>query len=536
MQLDPQILNTLRDYAQKITHPVQFKVYGGDHPKREALLRFLEQVSSVSNLLSVVHGKTEVAVREGLTFELLADGVKSGILFSGIPGGHEFNSFVLALLQVGGNGVKLDEGLQRQIQAIDEPLMFESIISLDCHVCPEVVQTFNQMSVLNPKISHEMIDGALHQSLTQERKVQGVPTVFLDKKPFAHGSVSMADILAKLTRVKRKPVDLDMAPTAEDVTYDVGVIGGGPAAVAAAIYTARKGLKVIMVAEKIGGQLNDTQAIENFISARSTTGSKLTGDLRSHLSTYPIMVREELRVSTIARQTNRAVHHVQLSTGETIKTRTLILATGARWRELNVPGEKENIGSGVAYCPHCDGPFFKNKKVTVVGGGNSGIEAALDLAGIAQSVTVLEYADACKADQILLDKVTAMPNLSVMTGIATQEIITTSGKVSGMRLQRRASDEVFEHSTDGIFVQIGLVPNSQFVGDLVEKNKFGEIVVNERCQTSSKGIFACGDVTNVPFKQIIIAMGEGAKAGLSAFEYLLKAPTLADETQSSKPE
>lgn len=529
MHLDDKILNTLREYAQKIQHPVQIKIYGGEHPKREKLLQFLQQVSSISDLIHVVHGKTDVAVREGLTFELMADEAKSGVLFSGIPGGHEFNSFILALLQVGGSPVKLDEGLQRQIKAIDEPLMFESIISLDCHVCPEVVQAFNQMAILNPNITHEMIDGALHQSLTEERKVQGVPTVFINKKPFASGAVTVTDILEKLGDVKRRVVEPAEDASGESTTYDVAIIGGGPAAVASAIYTARKGLNVVMVAEKIGGQLNDTQAIENFISSLATTGPKLTGDLRSHLGSYPIKVREELRVAKIDGAADQPGYSIGLSTGESIQATTVVLATGARWRELNVPGEKEYIGRGVAYCPHCDGPFFKGKDVTVVGGGNSGVEAALDLAGIAKSVTILEFADTCKADQILLDKVAAASNIRVLTGIATQEILASDGHVSGMRLQRLASNDVFEHATDGVFVQIGLVPNSQFVADFVEKNPFGEILVNDRCQTSREGIFAAGDVTNVPYKQIIVAMGEGAKAGLAAFEYLLKLPSPSNE-------
>ena len=522
MNLDTNILNTLRDYAQKIQHPVQIKLYNGEHVKRDQLIKFLQQVSSTSDLISIERAQTEITVREGLTFELMADGSKSSILFSGIPGGHEFNSFVLALLQVGGSDVKLDESLQRQIKSIDEPLSFESIISLDCHVCPEVVQILNQMAVLNPLIRHEMIDGTLHRSLVDERNVQGVPAVFLNKKPFANGAITVTDILEKLGDVKRKMPEDTPATSTEQTVYDTAIIGGGPAAVASAIYVARKGLKVVMLAEKIGGQLNDTQAIENFISERETTGPKLTGNLRSHLEAYPITVREEIRVSSIDLDSKDSVKNIHLSTDDSLKAHTVIIATGARWRELNVPGERENIGHGVAYCPHCDGPFFKGKHVTVVGGGNSGVEAALDLAGIAKSVTILEYADTCNADQILLDKVKAAPNVKTMTGIVTKEILTNNGHVSGMRLERRSTNEEFNHETEGVFIQIGLIPNSKFLGDLVEKNKFGEIIINERCKTSREGIFACGDVTNVPYKQIIVAMGEGAKAGLSAFEYFLK--------------
>lgn len=313
------------------------------------------------------------------------------------------------------------------------------------------------------------------------------------------------------------------APNAESVTYDVAVIGGGPAAAASAIYIARKGLNIVMIAEKIGGQLNDTQAIENFISTMAITGPKLTGNLRSHIEAYQIQVREKIRVSSIDSDEGSTIHKLKLPTGETLAARSVIIATGAHWRELNVPGEKENIGRGVAYCPHCDGPFFKGKNVTVVGGGNSGFEAALDLAGIAKSVTILEFANTCKADQILVDKAESAPNIDILTGIATQEILSDKGRVSGMRLIRRETNEEFEHTTEGIFVQIGLVPNSKFLNNVIETNRFGEIIVNERCATNREGIFVCGDVTNVPYKQIIVAMGEGAKAGLSAFEYLLKA-------------
>ena len=527
MNLDAKTLDTLKGYFQKIQHPVQIKVYGGEHPKRNQLIQFLQQVSSVSKHISVEHTQTNVAVREGLTFELIANGAKSGIIFSGIPGGHEFSSFVLALLQVGGNEVKMDAGLQRQIKSIDEPLSFESIISLDCHICPEVVQAFNQMAVLNPNITHEMIDGALHKSLTEERNIQGVPAVFLNKKPFSNGSITITDILEKLGTVKRKlSVDAPV-PNAESFTYDVAVVGGGPSAAAAAIYTARKGLKVVMIAEKIGGQLNDTQAIENFISTMETTGPKLTGNLLNHIEAYQIRVREKIRVTSIDSDKASSGHKLNLSTGEILAARSVIIATGAHWRELNVPGEKENIGRGVAYCPHCDGPFFKGKDITVVGGGNSGFEAALDLAGIAKSVTILEFADTCKADQILIDKAKAAPKISILTGIATQEILSYKGRVSGMRLIRRATNEEFEHTTEGIFVQIGLVPNSKFLNDVIKTNRFGEIIVTERCETNLEGIFACGDVTNVPYKQIIVAMGEGAKAGLSAFEYLLKMSPVA---------
>ena len=519
MQIDDSTLQALRAYSEKLQHPVAFKLYGGTHAKRSELLELLEKVASISELLSVQHSETDAPVREGLTFELIADGAPTGILFSGIPGGHEFNSFILAMLQAGGHTIKLDPGIRRQIEAIDRPLSFESVISLDCHVCPDVVQAFNQMALLNPQIRHEMIDGALHEGLVNERQVQGVPTVFLDKKPFASGAVGTAEILEKIGAA---PVAPSAGEDAEPTRCDVAIVGGGPAAISAAIYTARKGLDVVLLAEKVGGQLNDTLGIENFISSTSTTGAKLTTDLRQHLDAYPVHIREQIRVSSIQADSGEGRKRLALSTGETLDAQTVILATGARWRELGVPGEKENIGRGVAYCPHCDGPFFKGKDVTVVGGGNSGVEAALDLAGIAKSVTVVEYADEYKADQVLLDKIEATENVRTMAGIATQEILADGSGVTGMRLMRRADEEHFEHKTDGIFVQIGLVPNSAFVKDTVALSRYGEVQINERCETDVPGIFACGDVTDVPYKQIIVAMGEGAKAGLSAFEHILK--------------
>lgn len=516
MRLDEATLQTLRTYAEKITRPVTFKLYGGTHPKRAELIKMLEDVVTISDHLSLQQSRTDAPVREGLTFELLSDGEPTGVLFSGIPGGHEFNSFILAMLQAGGHQLKLDEAIQRQIKAIGRPLSFESVISLDCHVCPDVVQIFNQMALLNPLIRHEMIDGGLHEGLVREREVQGVPTVFSDKKPFANGAVSVTDILDKIGVEPPSEAGLEEASD----SCDVAIVGGGPAAISAAIYTARKGLDVVLLAEKIGGQLNDTLGIENFISVLETTGPKLTSDLRQHLDHYPVRVREEIRVRSVEAGDRKKL---SLSTGEVLEAKTLIIATGARWRELGVPGEKENIGRGVAYCPHCDGPFFKGKDVTVVGGGNSGVEAALDLSGIAKSVTVVEFADEFKADQVLLDKAQAAANVSLMKGIATEAIEADASGVTGMRLVRREDKESIAHKTDGVFVQIGLVPNSAFLKGTVELSKYGEVLINDRCETNLPGIYACGDVTNVPYKQIIIAMGEGAKAGLSAFEHILRA-------------
>jgi len=524
MTLTPQIVQTLKSYAEKMSRRVQLKLFDGEHSKRAELIKLLEQVAATSDKIDFIYSETGFNVREGLTFEVLAENESTGIRFSGIPGGHEFNSFVLALLQAGGIPVRLDEGIQRQVAAIKQDLSFEIIVSLDCHNCPDVVQTLNQFAVINPLISAEMIDGGTHKDFVEERKVQGVPTVFLNRKPFSSGKISASEILAKLADI----VGFEAEPAEADETlYDVAVIGGGPAAAAAAIYTARKGLKVLMLAEKIGGQVNDTVGIENLIGTPKTTGPELSRNLRSHIQSYPIKTREEVRVESISQSADTDQWQLSLNTREILNSKTVIVATGAKWRELGVPGEKENVGNGVAYCPHCDGPFFKGKDVVVVGGGNSGVEAALDLSAIVKSVTLVEFMDALKADQVLVQKLENTANATILTGTATESIEAPSGKVTGMVLKDRVSGETRLYATDGVFVQIGLAPNTAFIKDQVETNRMGEIVINTRCETSASGIFACGDVTTVPFKQIIVSMGEGAKAGLAAFEHLLKATNKA---------
>lgn len=513
--LTNDILKALKSYTATMQQPVTLVLQSGEHDKHEALYQFLADIAQVSDKL-VLERRDNTGLRSPISFLLEVNGVDTGIRFSGIPSGHEFNSLVLALLQASGSAIKLDDGLKQLLQGIAEPLQFEVFVSLSCHNCPDVVQALNQFALLNPPISAEMIDGGLFQPLVAERDIQGVPSVYLNGELFANGKVTAAELIDKL--LQRYPAVAGTGESSLLPLQDVVVIGGGPAGVSSAIYSARKGLAVTLIADRIGGQVKDTMGIENLISVPETTGPELSGALQSHLNVYDITVKEHLKVTAIEQGDIKAV---TLSSGEVIHTKTLIIATGAKWRELGVPGEKENIGNGVAYCPHCDGPFFKGKDVAVIGGGNSGIEAALDLAGIVKSVTVFEFLPELKADKVLLDQAGRRTNITILKNVATRSILSEQGKVSGIEYSDRATDDVTELPLDGVFVQIGLVPNSDFIADTVERTRHGEIEVNNKCETSEAGIYACGDVTTVPYKQIIVSMGEGAKAALSSFEYLL---------------
>lgn len=519
--LTKEILDTLKSYANGMQKSITFVVQTGTHSKRDELIDFLTQIASVSEKLSVE--ERTISLRSPISFTLEADGEPTGIIFSGIPGGHEFNSLILAMLQSAGTPVKLDSSIQNLVGNISEDLRFEVFISLSCHNCPDVVQTLNQFALLNDNISAEMIDGGLFQNVVEERDIQGVPCVYLNGELFANGKVDPSSLVNKL--IEKYPATAQEKPVLSELPeQDVTVVGGGPAGVSAAIYSARKGLKVTLITDWIGGQVKDTMGIENLISVPKTTGPELVSALQAHMNEYEITLKHHIRVTEISDQGKRK--EVRLSTGEKILTKTVILATGARWRELGIPGEKKYTGKGVAYCPHCDGPFFKGKDVAVIGGGNSGVEAALDLAGIAKSVSLYEFMPELKADQVLINKAESTANIRIHKNVAVKEILATNGKVSGLAFENRATNRLQKAELSGVFVQIGLVPNSQFVKGLVETTAYGEIRINEKCQTSVPGIYACGDVTTVPYKQIVIAMGEGSKASLSAFEYLL---TLSDD-------
>lgn len=526
IMLTQDILNALKGYAANMQKTVTFVLQTGEHSKREELKKFLSDVAGISDKIQLEERDTNGVLRSSVSFLLEADGEDTGIRFSGIPGGHEFNSFVLAMLHASGTPLKVDDSVQGIVKGVKEELNFEVFISLSCHNCPDVVQALNQFALLNPNITSEMIDGGLYQSLVSERDIQGVPSVYLNGELFANGKVDASTLIDKL--LERDP-SLKQANAGQSLPLqDVTVIGGGPAGVSSAIYSARKGLKVTVIADRFGGQVKDTMGIENLISVPKTTGPELVGNLAEHMKDYDITLKEHVRVESIEKGN---IKTLTLSSGEQIKTKTIIVATGARWRELGVPGEKENIGNGVAYCPHCDGPFFKGKDVAVIGGGNSGIEAALDLAGIVKSVTVFEFMPTLKADQVLINQAEKRENVTIIKNAATKQIVADNGKVTAIEYQDRATDEVHSLPLAGVFVQIGLVPNSQFMKGVVELTQHGEIVVDNKCKTSEPGIFAAGDVTTVPYKQIVISMGEGAKASLSAFEYLL-AHEVEDEAES----
>jgi alkyl hydroperoxide reductase subunit F len=440
--------------------------------------------------------------------------------FAGLPLGHEFASLILALLQVSGYPPKLEPEVIEQVKSLESPLSFEVYVSLSCHNCPEVVQSVNTMAALNPKVQAVMIDGASFPAEVEAKQIMAVPTVYLNGELFGQGRMELPEILAKVdTQAEAR----ERARLSQKGEFDILIVGGGPAGAAAAIYAARKGLRTGIVAERFGGQVMDTLAIENFISVKETEGPKLVAGLEEHVKAYDVDImnhQRAVRLDVPAEPGKTA--KVALANGAELSAKAVILATGARWRELGVPGEQEYRGRGVAYCPHCDGPLFKGKKVAVIGGGNSGVEAAIDLAGIVEHVTLIEFADALRADAVLQRKLRSLPNVTIVTNAQTMEILGDGSKVNALRYRDRATGE--EHTVElaGVFVQIGLVPNTDWLEGAVARNRFGEIEIDARCTTSAPGVFAAGDCTTVPYKQIVIAMGEGAKAALSAFDYLIR--------------
>ncbi|NHW00387.1 alkyl hydroperoxide reductase subunit F [Stutzerimonas degradans] len=514
--LDTNLKTQLKAYLEKVTQPFEIVASLDDGEKSQELLSLLQDIASLSDKVTL---KTDGDDARKPSFSLNRIGGNISLRFAGIPMGHEFTSLVLALLQVGGHPSKTAPEVIEQIKALDGDYHFETYFSLSCQNCPDVVQALNLMAVLNPNIKHVAIDGALFQDEVEARQIMSVPSIYLNGELFTQGRMNEEEILAKLdTGAGARGAEKLKAKDA----FDVLVVGGGPAGAAAAIYAARKGIRTGVAAERFGGQVLDTMAIENFISVKETEGPKLARALEEHVREYDVDIMNLQRASQLIPAGDDGLHRVQFENGGELKAKTLILATGARWREMNVPGEQQYRGRGVAYCPHCDGPLFKGKRVAVIGGGNSGVEAAIDLAGIVAHVTLLEFGEELRADAVLQRKLFSLPNVTVLKMAQTTEVKGDGQKVTGLVYKDRTSEQVHSVELEGIFVQIGLLPNSEWLKGTLELSRFGEIIVDAKGQTSIPGVFAAGDVTTVPYKQIVIAVGEGAKASLSAFDHLIR--------------
>ena len=512
--LDAGLKTQLKAYLENITQPIKLIASLDEGAKSTELRELLTAIASLSPS-SVTFEENGNSARKP-SFLIQRVDSEEVVEFAGIPLGHEFTSLVLALLQVGGHPIKMDEATANQIRNLDGDYVFETYYSLSCQNCPDVVQALNAMSVLNPRIKHTSIDGALFQDEVKDREVMSVPAVFLNGEEFHYGRANAEELLAKLGAGDSEE---QIAALNEKEPFDVLIVGGGPAGAAAAIYAARKGIRTGVVAERFGGQVLDTMSIENYISVRETDGPTFASALEAHVRDYDVDVMNVQRAEELI--PGKEIQ-LKLANGATLKTKSLILATGARWRELGVPGEADYRNKGVAYCPHCDGPLYKGKDVAVIGGGNSGVEAAIDLAGIVNHVTVLEFGQELRADEVLQRKLHSMPNVKVITMAQTTEVIGDGAKVTALRYTDRNTEESHEVALDGVFVQIGLVPNNEWLGDVVKRSKHGEIEIDERGQTSIPGVFAAGDATTVPYKQIVIAAGQGATAALSAFDYLIR--------------
>ncbi|MBS1158278.1 MAG: alkyl hydroperoxide reductase subunit [Proteobacteria bacterium] len=511
--LDTNIKAQLKAYLEKLQRPIELVASFDDSVAAQEMRGLLMDIAGLSDKVSLREDGT-AALRP--SFAIGRPGETPRITFAGIPMGHEFTSLVLALLQTGGHPPKVDAAVIEQIKALPGNFRFETFISLSCHNCPDVVQALNLMAVLNPGVTSTMIDGALFQDEVERRKIMAVPTVFLNGEEFGAGRMSAEEIIAKLDTGAT-------ARAAEQIStkeaFDVLVIGGGPAGASAAIYAARKGIRTGLLAERFGGQVMDTVGIENFISVKATEGPKLVAGLEEHVKEYPVDVMNLQRASQLI---PGELIEIRLENGASVKSKSVILATGARWREMNVPGEQEYRGKGVAYCPHCDGPLFKGKRVAVIGGGNSGVEAAIDLAGIVGHVTLLEFDGQLRADAVLQKKLHSLPNVTVITRALSTEVTGNGEKVNGLVYQERDTEIVKRIELEGIFVQIGLLPNTDWLKGTVNLSNRGEIEIDAKGQTSVPGVFAAGDCTTVPYKQIIIAMGAGATASLSAFDHLIR--------------
>ncbi|MDR2166099.1 MAG: alkyl hydroperoxide reductase subunit F [Zoogloeaceae bacterium] len=514
--LEADIKTQLETYLARIAAPIELVASLDDSPKAEEIRALIHEIAALSDKITV---RENGDYPRRPSFGVARAGEAPRIHFAGIPMGHEFTSLVLALLQTSGYPPRLEADQIEAIRALSGAFRFEAFVSLSCHNCPDVVQALNTMAVLNPAFESTMIDGGLFQQEVEEREIMGVPAVFLNGEPFVQGRVEIAEILARLDTgaIAREAEKIARTPP-----FDVLVVGGGPAGSAAAIYAARKGIRTGVVAERFGGQILDTLAIENFISVQKTEGPRLAAGLEAHVRSYDVDIINLQKAEALVPADEDGLIGIRLASGATLKGKTVILATGARWREMNVPGEAEYRAKGVAFCPHCDGPLFRGKRIAVIGGGNSGVEAAIDLAGIVAHVTLLEFNTELRADAVLQQKLLSLSNVAILKNAQTIEVHGDGHKVNGLSWKDRESGEIKRLDLEGIFVQIGLLPSTDWLKGSVELSRTGEIVIDAKGQTSVPGVFAAGDCTTVPYKQIIIAMGEGAKASLSAFDYRIR--------------
>ncbi len=513
--LDTNLKAQLSAYLQRISQPVEIVASLDDSPSSAEMSELLRDIAEASPLMKV--SETRGGPHRTPSFSINRPGENHGPRFAGLPMGHEFTSLVLALLQVGGYPPKVDEAVLEQIRSLDGDLEFEVYVSLTCHNCPDVVQALNLMAIQNPRIKTTIVEGGIFQDEIQERQIMGVPTVFLNGTMFGNGRMSLEEILAK---IDTGGTEREARKISAKDPFDVLIVGGGPAGAAAAVYAARKGIRTGVASERFGGQVLDTLGIENFVSVKETEGPKFALALEEHVRTYDVDIMNLQRAKSLAPADG--LIEVQLESGASLKSRSVIVTTGARWRNINVPGEKEYRNKGVAYCPHCDGPLFKGKRVAVIGGGNSGVEAAIDLAGLVAHVTLVEFDTQLRADAVLQRKLASLPNVTTLLNAQTTEITGDGQRVNGLTYKDRAAGESAHVDLEGVFVQIGLVPNTEWLKGTVELSRHGEIVVDAKGQTSLPGVFAAGDATTVPFKQIIIAAGDGAKAALGAFDHLMR--------------
>ncbi|MFN3493043.1 MAG: alkyl hydroperoxide reductase subunit F [Hydrogenophaga sp.] len=520
--LDATLKSQLQTYLGMLRQPIRLIASLDDSSTGREMRDLLETIEGLSDKVSL--DTTGDDARKP-SFVVAREGETQGVRFAGLPLGHEFTSLVLALLWTGGHPPKVEQDVIDSIKALDGDFQFEVYMSLSCHNCPDVVQALSLMAIVNPKVQTVVIEGGAFQQEVNDREIMAVPMVFLNGQVFGSGRMTVEEIVAKLD------VNADAREAAKlsaKDPYDVLIVGGGPAGAAAAVYAARKGIRVGLAAERFGGQVNDTLAIENYISVLETDGPKFAAALEAQVRHYEVDIMNLQRAQKLVPASEPGgLLQVEMANGGVLKARSVIVSTGARWRNVNVPGEAEYKNKGVAYCPHCDGPLFKGKRTAVIGGGNSGVEAAIDLAGIVQHVTLIEFADALKADAVLVSKLKSLPNVTIHVNAQTTEITGANGKVNGLSYKDRVSGDLHHVELEGVFVQIGLVPNTEFLKGTLELSRFGEIVVDAKGHTNVEGVFAAGDCTTVPYKQIVIAAGEGSKAALSAFDHLIRQPAVA---------